>query len=196
MTPRTAFVTAGAVAALLLLGACGSDTDSEGGASESSTTEATASTTSSTAESTTTTRAATDEGADLVGTWTVSAGDILAANTANLGGTGAMTCDGTITMTFAENGTLSRAGNVACGMGPIQGDGTISTTAEYAVTAPGELTISSTVTLGVLQLGGQEIPFPDGFGDGSATYSVAGGTLTLTFAEGSVGQVTQTYARA
>lgn len=181
----------------LTLGACSSEDatpTSVAGEATSTTAETTSSTTT---EPTTTTEAGDESGeADLVGTWTATAASILAANTANLGGAPAFDCAGDIIMEFTDIGTISRSGNLSCGMNGIEAAGTISTTAEYATPAPGKLTVSDAVSLGVITLGGREVPFPDSFGDGEGTYTVDGSTLTIVFNAPQVGEVTQVYTRA
>jgi hypothetical protein len=134
-------------------------------------------------------------GGDLVGTWVADASDILASNTANVGGPGGLACSGPITMTFTDAGTYARSGGVTCAAGALSASGTVATSGTYAVTGDG-LTISGTTNAGSISLGGRSVPFPDAFGDGRATYAVSGGTLEITFTGPGVGEVTQTYRRA
>lgn len=190
---RPSLIALAAVGALVA-GACSSDDPAPTSVDTESTTTSEATTT--TPETTSTTEGGdTEQASDLVGTWTASAASIFAANTANLGGPGLTECAGDIVMQFSDIGTISRSGNVSCGMGGLTAEGTISTTAEYATPAPGRLTVSDTVTLGVVTLGGREVPFPDSFGDGEGTYTVDGSTLTIVFNIAPVGEVTQVYTR-
>lgn len=143
--------------------------------------------------STTTTAPVVDT--DLTGTWTADAASILAANTANTGNPAGLTCSGPISMTFTDGGTFSRSGAVTCGSGAISASGTVATNGRYAVDGT-ILTVSGTTNTGALALGVRSVPFPDAWGDGDATVSVQGETLEVTFTEGPVGTVTQTYRRA
>lgn len=211
MTVRSGPTRAGFAAfgvAVAMLSGCGSDdtpaeapaetTDETALADGGTTTPAPTSTSASTTTPDDTPATSSPEGleSELLGTWTASAADILSANTANLGGAGMTACDGEISMTFNDGGTLSRAGNVACSIGAVRADGTISTTADYDVDAPGSLTIRNTVTLGIATLGGREIPFPDAFGDSSARFRVEGDVLSIEFTNPAVGSVTQQYTRS
>lgn len=201
---QTRLIATWSVAAALTLGAagCGSGgsdgSEGTGGATTSDAPTTTEARATSTTEATTTTDGADRSSREIVGTWTADAGDILSANTANVGGAGGLTCEGPITMTFTDEGTFSRAGNVSCtGPGGLSGSGTIATTGEWFFDADtGGLVISGTVADGVLTLQGREVPFPDSFGDGQAEYSVDGDQLEITFTIDPVGTVTQTYARA
>lgn len=185
-----------AICVLALVGCSSDDSTSTSVDGESTTTsEATSSTTSTSEVTSTTAEGDSAEAGDLVGSWTATAASILAANTANLGGGGLSDCAGDIVMAFSDIGTLSRSGNISCSMAGLTAEGTISTTAEYATPSPGQLVVTDTVTLGVAALGGQEIPFPDSFGDGEATYTVDGSTLTIVFNIAPVGEVKQVYNR-
>lgn len=68
----------------------------------------------------------------LVGVWVASARDILAANTAPYGGLPA-DCDGTVTLTFAEDGTFSHVGEMQCTFGDKSGHGVIYSAGRYEV---------------------------------------------------------------
>lgn len=188
-----AIVLAAIIAAVLLSG--GSDDES---ASGTTTTTVAVGAPGSGDPTTTTTAAVTTSTApttgDIEGSWVADASDILAANTANVGGTG-VDCSGPITMTFAADGTFDRSGTVSCSLGGMTASGTISTSGRYAV-ADDQITISGTTPGGRMTLGGRSVPTPDSFGDGAATYEVSGNTLTITFTESPVGTVTQTYQRA
>jgi hypothetical protein len=99
-------------------------------------------------------------------------------------------------MTFGD-GTLERSGDVTCGAAgsPISATGTISTTGEYTVDGD-VLTITGTSSSGRATMSGADIPTPDSWGDGVATYRIEGDTLTIDFTDTAVGAVTQTYTRA
>ena len=150
-------------------------------------------------EATTTTVAVTTTVAatsgDLEGSWVADAADILAANTANVGGAGGLSCSGPITMTFAADGTYDRSGSVSCSVAGTTASGTISTSGRYGLDG-GQLVVTGTTSGGRMAMGGTEIPTPDSFGDGTADYEVRGDTLAITFTDTSVGTVTQTYQRA
>ena len=175
-------LTAMVVGAALTLSACGGD-DS---ASSSSTTAAAGATTAST----TTTTAAEDGAAALEGAWVADAADILAAVTANVGGTGGATCSGQIKMTFAS-GTLQRAGQITCG----EGTGTVSATSKYR-TDGDKLIVTDSSSTSRLTIRGVSVPFADAWGNSVATYKVVDDTLTITFTQASVGTITQKYTRA
>jgi len=132
-------------------------------------------------------------GGDLVGTWVADASELLAANTANLGGTPGLDCSGTITMTFHPD-TFERAGTVTCTVGAMSVAGTAGSTGAWS--ADGDtLSVSDTVTSGSIDVAGTPMPFPDAWGDGEGTWSVEGEVLQVTFIDPAVGNVTQTYRR-
>lgn len=133
---------------------------------------------------TTTTTAA--PGEPLVGSWTADAGDILGANTANVGGPGGLTCSGPITMTFSEGGTFERGGSVSCSVAGTSQSGAVASGGRYRADGS-TLTVSSFASSGST---------PDAFGDGTAAYEIGGDTLTITFTDTAVGTVTQTYQRS
>ncbi len=166
---------------VLMLGACSSG---GGGTSSSSPPDASGTPTTTGTPS----PGPTSGSAELVGTWTADASQILAANTANLGGSGAVTCRGPIVMTFNPDGTYSRRGSVTCSVRGRSMRGAVSTAGHYAVEG-NVLTISRTRLEG-------DGPVPDAWGDGAAQFSVAGPTLNITFSNPSVGTVTQQYTRS
>lgn len=188
----------------LLIGtaACGSSDDTPDRAEPTDTTAAEVSTTAD-ARTTLTTEPSTPSLAppastgDLEGTWTADAGDIIGANTANLGGTGALACAGPINMTFS-GGRFDRTGSVTCGGGldsPIEGQATIASTGAYSIDGE-RLVISATANTGTMNLAGTSIPFPDSWGDGAADFRITGDVLEITFSIAPVGTVTQKYVRA
>lgn len=197
------FVVLAALVGFLVLG--GDDGDAEeagatttttvlgGGAEDEGTTTTEAAPTSTTTEAAPSTTVPASGG--LEGSWVADASDILAANTANVGGTGGLSCSGPITMTFTGEGTYDRSGTVTCAVGGMTASGTISTAGSYAVDG-GQLVVTGTISGGRMALGGTEIPTPDSFGDGTADFDLSGDTLTITFTDTSVGTVTQTYERA
>lgn len=194
--PRTARTLVSlAVGCLVVLGgACGSDEAAE---DTTTTTPTTAEATTSTTEpNEPTTSTATAGSTDLEGSWVADAADILAANTANVGEAGGLSCTGEIRMTFA-GGRLDRTGDVTCGVpgSPITADGTISTTGTYTVDGD-TLTITDTESGGRAVLAGREIPTPDSWGDGVATFRIDGDVLTIDFTDTAVGAVSQTYRRS
>ena len=147
-------------------------------------------------ETSSTTEAADDGGADggvdgdLVGTWTADAGDLLAANTANFGGTSTLTCSGPVTMVLSDDGTFTHGGEVTCGVaGGPSATGTVTTTGSWQADGT-KVTLSGATSTSDL----------DGMtglvGDGSADYVVEGDQLTVTFTIDPVGEVSQVYTRA
>ena len=142
-------------------------------------------------EDTTTTAAdeATADG-DLVGTWTADAGDLIAANTANLGGPGGLSCSGPVTLELGEDGTYSHTGDVTCSAtGGPSVSGAITSTGRWATDGT-TITLSETETTTAID------GIPQLVGDGSATYAIEGDDLLVTFTIDPVGEVTQTYTRA
>lgn len=130
----------------------------------------------------------------LVGSWTADAGDILAANTVNLGGAGALVCEGPIVMTFNVDGTFDRSGEVSCTIAGMSAVGTIVSVGNWEDTGT-TLIISGSSTSGTMTMGGTVIPLADSFGDGTGDYSIVGDTLSVTFTIDPVGAVTQIYTR-
>lgn len=177
-------------AALLMLIGCSSSDD--GGTGDSTPGTATATTAPGTATSSSLTDPAT--GGDLVGSWTADASDILAANTVNVGGAGAVLCNGPLVMTFSDDGSFDRSGTITCAIADMSFTGTLSSVGRWEATGS-TLIISETTTSGTMLLGGVEMPVPDSFGDGTGVYSVAGDTLTITFTIAPVGTVVQIYGR-
>jgi len=143
-----------------------------------------------TASSSITTTAAQEGSAALEGTWVADANDLLAAATANVGGTGGSTCSGQVAMTFDAT-TLRRTGEITCGSGNV----TIDTSSTYSVDGD-KLSVSATTNRGRMTVRGVAVPAPDSWGDGTALYKVEGDVLTITFTESSVGTVTSKYTRA
>lgn len=182
----------------LVVGAC-SGSSSDGGSEDDgiSTTSAyfgdgedTADTTAADDPTSTTEAADASAGGDLVGTWTADAADLLGANTANLGGPGAVTCSGPVTLELADDGTFTHGGDVTCSVpGGPSASGTITSTGRWSVDGT-TVTLSGTETTsdvdGISQL----------IGDGSATFAVEGDQLTVTFTVDPVGEVSQVYTRA
>lgn len=177
------------------LGACSSD---DGDATDADPAEET---TTSVAEgpgpddeTTTTATVPETTGGDLVGTWEAEAGELLAANTANLGGAPDIDCEGTITLEFGDDGSFSQQGEATCSTAGISASLNIETVGRYE-TSDGTLTITEAETLGTMEAGGMSQPAEAGFGVGEAAYEVDGDTLSVTFTDPSVGTVTQTYQR-
>ena len=110
-----------AVLALALVGCSGSSSGSDAGTEDDGITttsayfgDGTDDAASTTASDDPTTTAAEEDGAtggDLVGTWTADAAELLAANTANLGGAGAVSCSGPVTLDLAQDGTFTHTGD-------------------------------------------------------------------------------------
>lgn len=178
------------LAALLFVGCSPSDDESSDDSSSVSTSSAT------TVLRTATPSSLTDpaSGGDLLGSWTADAGDILAANTVNVGGAGAVVCTGPIVMSFRDDGSFDRSGTISCAVAGMSVTGTLSSVGRYESTGS-TLIISSSTTSGTMLMGGVEVPVPDSFGDGTGEYSVVGDTLTITFNIEPVGAVAQIYAR-
>lgn len=189
-----------AVAALgLALVAC-SSSESDGGSEEDGVTttsayfgDGTDDAASTTAADGSTTTSAADAGAtdgDLVGTWTADAADLLAANTANLGGSGAITCSGPVSLDLADDGTFTHTGDITCEVpGGPSASGTITSTGRWSADGT-TVTLSDTSTTSEVEGISQLI------GDASAGYVVDGDTLTVTFSFDPVGEVSQVYTRA
>ncbi len=178
-------------AVALSVAACSDGDDTTASPTNSNSTESTQES-STTAEETTTTA----PGGDLVGTWTAGAQDIVNANTANLGGVAAMECSGTLLLTFVDDSGFTNTGDISCSVGGVAAVGSVTSTGKWAVTEPGLVAISETVTTGGIEMGGVSLPAPTGVGDGVFEYSVDGDTLQLTFTDPSVGTVTQSWVRA
>ena len=107
-----------------------------------------------------------------------------------------ITCSGPMTLTFAEDGTFTAGGSAECSAGGLTIAGTMNTTGNWAVTEPGVVEISGSVSDGSFEVPGIEIPPVDVVSDGTFAYSVEGDTLSVTFTDPSVGEVTQTWTRA
>ncbi len=133
---------------------------------------------------------------ELIGTWNADAADVLAANTANLGGTPGLDCSGLVSLTFTENAS-SGGGNVSCTVpqANIEVTGEVSWNCT-STTNSNVLTNKDCQHSGTVAYGSQEIPIPEIISNGDAKYKIDGDTLTLTFDEESVGKVIQTYTRA
>jgi hypothetical protein len=186
--PRKVNLVAGVgIAAMGLITACGSGSDPAPASADSPAASSAASTSPSTAAPTTT-------GA-LEGTWKADAGELVAANTANLGGTGPLVCRGPLRLTFRADGKFKHGGTATCTVGEQSVSATISTEGDYA-TSEDQILLSNTRSTGTLDLPGGDVPFPAGLGNGTGTYEVSGDVLTLTFTDPSVGEVTQTWQRA
>jgi hypothetical protein len=196
-----------AVVALALSG-CGSDPADE---ADGSATTAASPTTSepptsgapTTTEATTTTEGRADSPYPIVGTWTADAGQILAANTANLGGTPGLGCEGEIVMTFTAEGTFTRTGEVVCGgQNPmVNATGSFSTSGEWYHDADtGQLVTDVSSTDGQILFPNMDeddaATFSDPWSAGAADYQVVDGVLEVTFTDASVGTVTQKYVQA
>ena len=178
-------------AATLSVAACSDGDDTTASPTSSNSTESTQES-STTAEETTTTA----PGGDLVGTWIAGAQDIINANTANLGGVAAMECSGALLLTFGDDSGFTNTGDISCNVGGVAAVGSVTSTGKWAVTEPGLVAISETVTTGGVEMGGVSLPAPTGVGDGVFEYSVDGDTLQLSFTDPSVGTVTQSWVRA
>jgi len=182
------------LACTAVLGACGGgDSDAGDGPEDGS-----GAPTSVTKARSTTTRAARpgSGGGDLEGTWTADAADVLSANLANLGGVpGGLTCSGPVTLTFTEE-TVTWSGEVTCRMGDagIEATGSLRSEGSYRVEGA-EIVVSGSRTSGGLSLAGRSIPVPAGISDGTVRYRIDGDTLSLSYADASVGTVTQRYTR-
>ena len=171
---------------VLLLG-CGSSEDTGSGGSTSTTPGGS----SSGADSTT---SSTPQGGILEGSWTADAASILGANLANLGGSGGLSCSGPIVMTFNEDGSFDRSGNVTCSVGGQSATGRIASTGQWTAT-DAAITISGAVSSGTVTLGGTTIPLADAFGDGTADYTIDSGVLEVSFTGVGVGSILQSYTR-
>jgi len=181
-----------ALGPLLALAACGGGgDDASGGDTADGGAPATTEAPTTTASPTT----APAGGGSIEGTWVADAGEILEANTANVGGIGGAECSGTITMTFTAD-RYERGGTLSCSIaGGPTGTATVETSGSYS-TEGDVLTVSDTTSSGTIDVAGISIPFPDAFGDGSGTYEVSGDELRITFEDPSVGSVTQIYRRS
>ena len=158
-----------------LLTACGSSSSDGSSASPSASSASSASSTASPSSS-----------SSIVGTWAADASEILGANTANVGGAGALSCTGRILMKFTAEGQFTRGGRVTCSAAGRSQSGAVASAGTYT-------TSGDTLTIGGYRSTGS---IPDSFGSASATYSISGDTLTITFNGGSAGTITQRYQRA
>lgn len=191
------------VASLLLVGACSSDDDDA--ASDEATEEPADATTTTAAdeseedgEATTTTAADLPEtaGGDLAGTWVIDASDLFAANTANVGDTGGISCSGPIRLEFGDDGSFAQRGEATCEANGFSSTMTLESTGRYT-TDGGTLTITDLESTTTMEVDGVTQPAGDGteFELNEAVYEVNGDTLTITFTNPSVGTVSQVYQR-
>jgi hypothetical protein len=192
------------VASLLVLGACSSD--DEGTSSDDPTEEPADATTTTEADESeedgdaTTTTEAPDlpetGGGDIVGTWVIDASELFAANTANVGDTGSLSCSGPVRLEFGEDGSFAQRGEASCTAGGFTTTLTLETTGRYA-TDGGTITVSDLQSQSSMEVEGMTQAADDvsGFAAGQAAYEVDGDTLTITFTNPSVGTVSQTYQR-
>lgn len=195
---RRAAAVAVSVAALGLVAGCGGSSDDAADeptttapADEATTTAAEEATTTTAAETTTTEAEAT--GGDLEGAWVADAGDIIGANTANLGGV-AVECSGPITLEFTAD-AFTQSGEATCSIAGQSGTATFASTGSYEV-ADGTITVSGASGSTTFTILGQTQEQPGGLADGEATYAIDGDTLSITFTVPAVGTVTQTYTRS
>lgn len=134
-------------------------------------------------------------GGSLVGLWTADAAETLAANTANMGMPAGITCNGPITLDFADDQSFTAGGTAECAAGGLTISGTMNTTGTWAVVEEGTVEISGTTSDGSFDVPGIEIPAVDVMSDGSFAYAVEGDTLTITFSDPATGEVQQVWTR-
>ena len=106
-----------------------------------------------------------------------------------------MSCSGSIVMTFNEDGSFDRAGDVTCLVAGLSGSGRIVSTGQWTATDT-TITILGASSSGTMELGGRTVPLPDAFGDGTAEYAIDGDALEISFTAAAVGTINQTYTRA
>lgn len=186
MKSRRRSIVASLTTTVLLLG-CGSSGDTGSGGSISTTPGGSSSGTDSTTSST-------PQRGNLEGSWTADADTILGANTANLGGSGGVSCSGPIVMTFNEDGSFDRSGDMTCSVGGVSATGRIASTGQWSAT-DAAITISGAMSSGTMNLRGTAIPLADAFGDGTAGYTINGDVLEVRFTGAGVGTILQEYTR-
>lgn len=133
----------------------------------------------------------------LVGVWQADASELFAANLAGLGSV-AITCSGTLQLRFEASGAFDEGGDPVCTGPSMSGTGTLVTTGAYSST-DAQITFSSVTTSGgvtVVMDGGPSFTLPlSTLGNGTASYSVSGNVLSITFTDASVGTVTQRWTQ-
>jgi len=131
---------------------------------------------------------------NVAGSWVADAGAVIAANTANIGGAGAISCTGPLTLTFA-GGQVSLRGEYSCtAPGGLTGTGSVTSTGQYRVSGS-TLVVTGATTNAVVRIAGTEVPIGLGLNNGETQFSVSGNQLKLTFTAAPVGTVTNVYTR-
>ncbi|MCM8748026.1 hypothetical protein NET02_02580 [Thermomicrobiaceae bacterium CFH 74404] len=119
----------------------------------------------------------------LVGVWMASARDILAANTAPYGGLPAdYPCEGTVTLTFAEDGTFRHSSELHCTFGESSGSGVVYSEGRYEVRGDSvaflDVQTTGSLTVDGIDLGAMvQYLTPRG----EARYQIEGDRLTIGF---------------
>jgi hypothetical protein len=193
-----------ALVAALLLAGCGSGGDSgDASATASATASGSPSGTPSTdAASPSPAVTPTDDedtaaadGAALAGEWATTARAIFEANTANLGGANGLRCSGPVRLTLAAGGDLTYDVRARCTLRGRSGTGRLHTTARWSATGD-QIQIRGSRSEGTITLdGGVTVPMPTVFENGTATWAIAGDTLTIEFTDPSVGTVAHRFTR-
>lgn len=132
----------------------------------------------------------------LVGEWTASAEDILAANTAPYGGLPpGLSCDGTILLTFLADGTFRRTWEAECEFHDSRGSGTGLSEGRYEDHGD-RVTFLDVRTTGSVTAGGMNLGnFFDATPSGEASYLIQGDRLTFRFSTADGATIEQHYTR-
>ena len=133
----------------------------------------------------------------LVGVWQADAADLFAANLASLGSV-PLSCSGTMQLRFEDTGAFESGGDPVCTGPSMSGTGTLVSTGRYSNT-DAQVTFSGVSNSGgvtVVVEGGSTFTLPlIVMGEGTASYSLSGNALTITFTDASLGTVTQHWTK-
>jgi hypothetical protein len=122
------------------------------------------------------------------------AGAVIAANTANVGGAGGISCTGPLTLTFTGS-QVSLRGEYSCtAPGGLTGTGSVTSAGQYRVSGS-TLVVTGASTNAVVRIAGTEVPIGLGLNDGETQFAVSGNQLKLTFTAAAIGTVTNVYTR-
>ena len=147
-----------------------------------------------TTPATTTAASAAAAGGAVTGSWVADAGAVIAANTANVGGAGGISCTGPLTLTFTGS-QVSLRGEYSCtAPGGLTGTGSVTSAGQYRVSGS-TLVVTGASTNAVVRIAGTEVPIGLGLNDGETQFAVSGNQLKLTFTAAAIGTVTNVYTR-
>lgn len=134
------------------------------------------------------------DGSALAGEWETTADKIFSANTANLPSSG-ITCTGPVRLTLAVSGDLTYTVRARCRLMGRSGTGRLTSTATWAAVGD-QLRITNATSEGTITLeGGVSVPMPTIFTNGTATYTISGDRLRISFSQDAVGAVTHEFTR-